>query len=376
MKQFHYFIPVNSNSFKLFLCAAFLQLALLSTIFAKTSYFPQANAEWKTIDPSKAGWDETKLEEVTNYTGSQKSSGLLIVQNGKILVEHYWPRENYFQANAKIAARLHGTDAYGGNIEDVASVQKSIASLIVGIAQEKGLLSINDPVHKHMGIGWSRATKDQEASITVRHLISMSSGLKDDLSYEAPVGTRWRYNTTAYSHSMHVVAATSGMTAKEVVEQWLSKPLGLTDSEWIYRRGGETANIKNSNVFGWATTNRDLAKVGILVLNHGIWDGETVLGDKAYLHDATHPSQEINPAYGYLWWLNGQSSVRGGNGLTAREGALIKEAPEDLFAAQGALQRKLYVVPSMNLVITRLGNQPKDRDFNDQFWKRLMAAAP
>jgi hypothetical protein len=52
-----------------------------------------------------------------------------------------------------------------------------------------------------------------------------------------------------------------------------------------------------------------------------------------------------------------------------------REAPDDLFAAQGALQRKLYVVPSMNLVITRLGNQPK-ADFNNQFWKRLMAAAP
>jgi hypothetical protein len=53
----------------------------------------------------------------------------------------------------------------------------------------------------------------------------------------------------------------------------------------------------------------------------------------------------------------------------------IKEAPDDLFAAQGALQRKLCVVPSMNLVITRLGNQPK-ADFNNQFLKRLMAAAP
>ena len=137
----------------------------------------------------------------------------------------------------------------------------------------------------------------------------------------------------------------------------------------------ENANIKDTNIFGLSTTNRDLARIGMMVLNGGTWNGKSIMTDKGFIHDMSHPSQKMNPSYGYLWWLNGQSIVNAGAGLQPKDGPLIKEAPDDLFAAQGALQRKLYVVPSMNLVITRLGNQPK-ADFNNQFWKRLMAAAP
>ena len=351
-------------------------LLLFTPGFTKQdNYFPPVTGDWKTIDPATAGWDKAKLKALLKYAGEQASSGVLILQNGKILAEQYYPPESYDTDGGRFSRRLHGKVAYGSTIEDVASVQKSIAALIVGIAQEKGLLSLKDPVHKHVGVGWSRASKEQEAQITVQHLISMNSGLKDDLSFEAPAGTRWRYNTTAYSHCMHVAVAASGMKAKELVAKWLFEPLGMTDSEWIFREGLEHANIKNGNVFGLATTTRDLARVGLMVINNGIWDGKTIIGDKQFLSDATHPSQELNPSYGYLWWLNGQSTVSAGNGLNPREGPLIKTAPADLFAAQGALQRKLYVVPSMNLVVTRLGNQP-ETGFNNQFWKHLMAAAP
>ncbi|MDA0345780.1 MAG: serine hydrolase [Verrucomicrobia bacterium] len=352
---------------------------LLSAPFllAKESiYFPTKNEAWETIDPAKAGWDTDKLEELITAVGEQKSSGLLILLNGKILAEKHWPEENYKIDGLRGVRMMLGKTKDGHSIEDVASAQKSISAIIVGIAQQKGLLSINDPVHKHLGKGWSRATPEQEAKITVKHLISMSSGLKDDLTFEAPAGTRWRYNTTAYSHSMHVAAAASGIEPKDLVKKWLFDPLGMNDSEWIFRNGMEDANIKDTNIFGLSTSNRDLARVGLMVLNGGKWAGKTIITDKNYLHDMSHPSQEMNPSYGYLWWLNGQSKVGAGDGANARDGPLILEAPADLFAAQGALQRKLYVVPSMNLVITRLGNQPKTNDFNNQFWKYLMAAAP
>lgn len=343
---------------------------------AEGIYFPPENGAWETIDPASVGWDPAKLEKLISAVGEQKSSGLLILLNGKILAEKYWPFENYGNENVQMVRMMRGNNNQGHSIEDVASAQKSISALIVGIAQEKGLLSIKDPVDKYLGKAWSRASPEQEARITVKHLLSMSSGLKDDLTYEAPAGTRWRYNTTAYSHSMHVASAASGLTAREMVARWLSKPLGMNDSDWILRDGMEDADIKDTNIFGFATTNRDLARVGLMVLNGGKWADKTIVSDKQYLHELSHPSQPMNPSYGYLWWLNGQSTVRAGDGLEAKPGPLIKEAPADLFAAQGALQRKLYVVPSMNLVITRLGNQPKTNDFNNQFWKGLMAAAP
>ena len=85
------------------------------------------------------------------------------------------------------------------------------------------------------------------------------------------------------------------------------------------------------------------------------------------------PSQSLNPAYGLLWWLNRRASNTGPE--KAGKAVLAPAAPDDLYAAQGALGRKLYVVPSLELVVARLGDAPGD-DFNQRFWELLMAAAP
>ncbi len=343
---------------------------------AESLYFPPHDGEWKSVKPTTLGWNTEKLAAAIDYAGSQRSSGLLILKNGRILAEKYWPAENW-DSEGKFAARLHGQDKDGHNIEDVASVQKSVAALLVGIAQHKGLLNINDPVHKHLGVGWSRATPEQEAQVTMRHLITMTSGLKADLTYEAPPGTRWFYNTTAYSHSIHVTAAAAGKSPNELTAEWLIGPLGMKHSKWVERGAGLfTPNIKDTNVFGFATTNRDLARVGLMVLADGKWEDQIIIADTQYLYDATHPSQSINPSYGYLWWLNGQKIFRRGAGKTAFDGPRNPNAPDDLIAGLGALGRKLYVVPSMGLVITRLGNQPPDAGFDRKFWRLLMDASP
>ncbi len=80
-----------------------------------------------------------------------------------------------------------------------------------------------------------------------------------------------------------------------------------------------------------------------------------------------------------MWWLGGQSHVLRSGGRRRVAGSLIPEAPDDLVAAQGALGLKLYVVPSLELVITRLGDasdRAGEPSFNRAFWKRLRAAAP
>jgi hypothetical protein len=95
--------------------------------------------------------------------------------------------------------------------------------------------------------------------------------------------------------------------------------------------------------------------------------------DQKYLKKSTRPSQRLNPAYGFLWWVNGQKfALRGTRNV---RGPLNAEAPQDLFAALGALGRKCYVVPSLDLVVTRLGDDP-GQSFDQEFWKRLMKAAP
>jgi hypothetical protein len=82
-----------------------------------------------------------------------------------------------------------------------------------------------------------------------------------------------------------------------------------------------------------------------------------------------------NPAYGRLWWLNG-SDYALLPGRLRRETALIPAAPADLVAALGALDRKIYVVGSRNLIVVRTGQAAPDRGFDQQVWLRLMKAAP
>ena len=80
----------------------------------------------------------------------------------------------------------------------MASAQKSVVAVLVGIAQERGLLRLDDPVTKHLGRGWSNASPQEEQAISVQHLLNMSSGLATDMSFQAEPGTTWLYNTPAY----------------------------------------------------------------------------------------------------------------------------------------------------------------------------------
>ena len=141
------------------------------------------------------------------------------------------------------------------------------------------------------------------------------------------------------------------MSENKLTDQWLTGPLGMKDSRWVPRPlAGKTGSITNQ--YGFATTGRDLARFGLLMLANGEWDGESVLEDKEFIQAATKPSQNLNKSYGYLWWLSP------GKGM---------------YSAKGRLVRRLYVIPGQNLVIVRLGDQP-NMEFDGEFLRLLRAA--
>jgi CubicO group peptidase (beta-lactamase class C family) len=342
------------------------------TADTKGLYLPTQD-KWETVEPASVGWKLSELNAAVDFAMRRKSSGVVILHRGRVLAERY---QNLRAPSFRYRGMLHGKDADGRVIEDVASVQKSVASILVGIAQEKGLVRIGDPVQKYLGAGWSHATPALEKQITIKHLISMSTGLSDALRYVDPPGTKWRYNTNAYCLSVTAIAAASKMTPNELTKAWLTDRVGMKDSRWIERRLAK-ASIPETNRLGFATSARDLARLGLLVLGRGRWGDEVVLSDQKYLSAALSPSQRMNPAYGYLWWLNGQKSALRGGRLVP--GPLNRQAPSDLVAALGALGRKCYVVPSLDLVVTRLGDNPevnRQPKFDNEFWGLLMKAAP
>jgi CubicO group peptidase (beta-lactamase class C family) len=136
-------------------------------------------------------------------------------------------------------------------------------------------------------------------------------------------------------------------------------------------------------------TARDMGRFGLLILADGEWNGQQIMKDKSYFHAMIDTSQELNPSYGYLWWLNGKASkVSVGRQSSVKNGPLIPTAPLDLICANGKGSQHIYIVPSQNLVVVRLGDAPEtakqgvqaesaggsSASFNTQLWEKLMLA--
>ncbi len=346
-------------------------IAMGSVRAAETLYFPDSGEHWETLEPTSVGWDSEKLGAALDVAGARKSSGVVILYKGRILAERYWEEADDSQSYRNLVS---GRDARGRAIEDVASAQKSIVAVLTGMAQERGFLQIDDPVANYVGTGWTKASTSQEAAITIRHLLSMNSGLNTDFSFAAAPASVWLYNTPVYHELMRVLIAATGMDRESLTREWVTEPLGMNDSAWTARPWASS-----DIAVGFSTTARELARFGLMIQAGGRWAGEAVIQDNEFLEAMLRPSQAINPAYGFLWWLNGQDfSLGTGPQAGRRDGAMVPAAPSDMVAMQGALDRKLYLVPSLDLVVARLGStgSANGTSFNDAFWEALMEAAP
>ena len=333
-------------------------------------YFPPAHGPWETVAPAAVGWDPARLDAALALAADRASTGVVVLHRGRILAERHWTLDDPSPAHANGS---QPPTADGHAVEDVASVQKSVVAVLIGMARARGLLDLDDPVAAHEP-GWSAASPEQESAVTLRHLLAMTTGLTPELAFEAAPGTTWRYNTPAYHHLLRIVAGAAGREPNDVTRDWLTGPLGMTDSRWEPRPWARAAIGT-----GFVTTARDLARFGLLLLAGGVWQGRSIVEDADYLAEMLRPSQALNPAYGLLWWVNGQASALSW-ALPPVEtaGPLIPSAPPDLVAAQGARDRKLYVVPSLDLVVARLGDNGSTdaSSFNDAFWWLLAQAAP
>lgn len=318
--------------------------------------------------PGIAGWNTAALDDVLAYAEAQRSTGFIIIDRGRIITERYWPAP---EGDAAFRLFVHGTSADGALIEDVASLQKSLIALLAAIATDKGLLDVEKPASAYLGPGWSKAGAEGEALITVRHLMEMSSGLAEDLSYEAPPGTSFLYNTPAYAKLQGVLEAASGRPVAEITEEWLAGPLGLSDTGWR-RRPAAFGNV--GNPVALTTTPRDLSRIGEMVLEGGLTPDGTRLISAGALSALFRPTP-TNPAYGQLWWLNGGAWHVAAGGVRG-EGAFIPAAPDDLIAGLGALNRQLFIVPSRGLVVVRTGAAAPDTDFTRTLWEKLAEAMP
>ena len=321
-------------------------------------YFPPATGTaWDTLSPSSLGWCQDRIDSLYSYLDSRNTDGFIVLKDGKIVLEKYF---GTFTADS---------------VHYWASASKSLTAMLTGIAQEQGLLHISDLVSNSIGTGWTTAPLAKENLITIRHLLTMTSGLNDTvaapctnddtsagcLRYLADAGSRWAYHTGAYRKLQAVITAVSGLNYNTFTANNIGNITGMT-------------GLWYNGVF--YSKPRSMARFGLLSLNRGVWGPDTILHDTAYFNAMVNTSQSFNPAYGYLWWLNGKTTFISPGSQYVFSGALMPNGPTDMFCALGKDDQKIYVVPSRNMVIIRTGASAYGvalafSPFDDELWGKI-----
>jgi CubicO group peptidase (beta-lactamase class C family) len=320
-------------------------------------YFPPLNSDtWETKSISELGWNDSELQPLLDYLEVKNSKSFMILHEGKIVVE------TYFDGHTNTSPWYW------------ASAGKTLTTAMTGIAESEGLLNIDDKVSDYLGTGWTSTPVEKENLITCKHLLSMSSGLDDslgddvspsNLQYIADAGTRWAYHNV-YVKLQDVVATASNQDWSTYFNTKLKDRIGMS-GVWI-----QTGDF---SVY-WSTT-RSMARFGLLVYADGKWESEQIIPEN-YLNDAINTSQNLNQSYGYMWWLNGKSSFRLPQSQVQFPDELIPNAPNDMYAALGKNDQKIYVVPSKKLVIIRMGDAADAENFalsnfDNELWEKINA---
>ena len=326
-------------------------------------YFPPNNTNtWATTDPSSLGWCQYKVDSLYRFLEANGTKAFILLKDGKIVLEKYLnghsPTSNWYWASAG----------------------KSLTATLVGIAQQENYLNISDPTSKYLEKGWTSCPAIQEDKINIRHQLTMTSGLDDGvgdpfctlkscLIYKADAGTRWAYHNGPYTLLDGVIEKATGKNLNLYNNQKIKTITGM-DGLFIYQ--------DYNNVF--FSTARSMARFGLLLLAKGRWNNTIIMRDSVYLNSMLNSSQSINPAYGYLTWLNGKSSYKLPGLQFQFQGYLNPDAPEDVFAALGKDGQIINVSPSKNIVFVRIGDAPDVSNFvpniyNNTIWNKILNLA-
>lgn len=330
-----------------------------STPNEEAMYFPPlVSTDWETKSVSALGWNEDAVAPLLDFVEDHHTKGFIVLVNGKIVIESYFnghtAEANWYWASAG----------------------KTLTTAMVGIAEQDNFLDIDDTVTDYLDQGWTSLPLEKENLITNRHLLTMTSGIDDGngdcvvpecLTYIADAGTRWAYHN-AYVKLQDVIAAATNQSYISYFNARLRNKIGMNGG-WF--------TLENNEVYFSST--RSMARFGLLMLNQGKWENEVIV-NQAYCHDATVPSQNLNKSYGYLWWINGESSYRLPQTQLQLLGTLIDSGPSDMYMALGKNDQKIYIIPSMKMVVIRMGEVANPDNptfalsgFDAELWVKIKA---
>jgi CubicO group peptidase (beta-lactamase class C family) len=316
--------------------------------------------DWQTSSPEAQGIDSAKITQAVQNTlesGLQLDS-LLIIRDGVLIGEAYFPGSSAQQQH-----RIY-------------SITKSVISLLIGSAVAQGHLpGIDQPIWTYFPSQEIQNWDERKAAITIEHLLTMTAGLAWDESQIAQMtsnrdwtayildlpmadapGQKFNY-CSGCTHLLSVILEkTTGLLAQEYARQVLFEPMGIESYAWAVDPQGHS-------VGGWGLEmrSRDLARLGLLGLNQGSWNGQQLIPAE-WMQAATKPQilQTDHPqdAYGYLWWT-----------------AQPDPSGDYWFEARGLNAQRIIIVPDRSLiVVTTASAQDMQRDIQRMVLEGILPA--
>lgn len=323
--------------------------------------FPYGNNEPK--DSVFSNIDYAKLEKaianVFDEKGTKKNRtrAVLVIYKDKIIAEKY---DTGFNKDSKILGW---------------SMTKSVTATLFGILQKQGKLDINKPAPV---TEWAN---DERAKITLANLLNMNSGLEweedytkicdatlmlfasEDMSQTQLVkpalftpNTHWNYSSGT-TNLLSGILRKQFKTHQEYLDFWYSALIDKIGMNSMLIETDMAGNYSGSS-YGWATT-RDWAKFGLLYLHKGNWNGEQFFDEK-WMQFVTTPTPTSDGKYGGQFWLNA--------------GGKYPSAPRNMFYCSGYQGQKIFILPSQDMVIVRMG-LTDDHQFDfDGFLKGILGS--
>ncbi len=316
---------------------------------------PQADGDWPVSSQAESDIDPERLCDLVDRIAALDANihSVLIVRGGKLVFEHYRPG-----ADQKWGGSLPATEQGPDIKHDVRSVSKSVTSLLAGIALDRKLIpDLDRPVFSYFP-EYAAARTPEKDRILLRHLITMSSGIEWDEStpytsarnseimmsmmpqpyryvLDQPVaaepGTVWNYSGGGVALLGAIIQKVSGQRLEKFARETLFTPLGISDIEWAAMANGDA-----SAASGLRLRSRDMAKLGLLVLSDGKWNGKTIVSTE-WIEESLKPRFSTDYGqYGYLWWL--ESFTVAGKTMVAAE-------------AYGLGGQRIAILPKLDMII-------------------------
>jgi CubicO group peptidase (beta-lactamase class C family) len=341
--------------------AAALSFVLLAQPASAASGCGYPGGAWQSRSPEALDLNAGRLQDALDWANTHTSASVAVYRRGCLAGE----------SRLDAITREQHLDGW--------SMTKSVTATLVGRAVALRKLRVNQPLRTLYPEADAR-----HGSLKIRHLLTMTAGthrnwvrdlapqydrVRDALSlpFDHVPGTHWEYQQSNVSLLLNAVQRAVGSND---VQQWAQRELfsriGIARSDW------EWDSDRSGNTEGWAhlkMTNAAWARVGQLLLRKGKWNGKQLIA-KDYVKALIAPGK-VNNAYGYLTWLNGGGTFVLPNveGEDTGEGQLVTSGPRDMFLFAGSGEQRVFVIPSRELLIVRLGERgSREADTRASVW--------